>query len=145
MAFPGTSLRGGTTALSSLVAIPAKVITLDKLNTKVRDDSGATRLYAFITLLQCSTPFSSLPLLTEGFYAMERTTTSVVIEAIGLVNKCICSAQSGNLRNLEIALRILRIPRLRTVVTRSRDCTIHLRNLEIAQVYCAIFYPDAHV
>ena len=52
---------------------------------KVRDDSGASRLCAFITLLQCSTPFSSLPLPTKGFYAMERTTTSVVIEAIGLV------------------------------------------------------------
>ena len=56
---------------------------------KLRDDSGALRLCAFITLLQCSTPFSSLPLPTEGFYAVERTTTLVVIEAIGLINKCI--------------------------------------------------------
>ena len=48
--------------------------------------------------------------------------------------KCICSAQSGNLRNLEIALRILGIPRLRTIVARSRDCAIHLRDLEIAQL-----------
>ena len=40
-----------------------------------------------------------------------------------------CSAQSGNLRNLEIALRILRIPRLRR---QSRDCVTLVRNLEIA-------------
>ena len=44
----------------------------------------------------------------------------------------ICSAQSGNLHNLEIALRILGIPRLRTIVARSRDCA-------------TISYPDAHV
>ena len=49
------------------------------------NDSGASRLCAFVTLLQCSTPFSSLPLPTEGFYAMERTTTLVVIEAIDLL------------------------------------------------------------
>ena len=41
----------------------------------------------------------------------------------------ICSAQSENLRNLEIALRILRIPRLRTIVARSRDCATIVRNL----------------
>ena len=38
---------------------------------------------------------------------------------------CICSVKSGNLRNLEIALRILRIRKLRT-------------NLEIARQQCAI-------
>ena len=47
---------------------------------------------------------------------------------------CICSAQSDNLRNLEIALRILRTPRLRTIVARSQDCALHLCNLEIAQL-----------
>ena len=41
------------------------------------------------------------------------------------VLQCLCSAQSENLRNLEIALRILRIPRLRS-------------NLEIAHYTCAI-------
>ena len=45
-----------------------------------------------------------------------------------------CSAQSENLCILEIALRILGIPRLRTILARSRDCTIHLRDLEIAQL-----------
>ena len=34
--------------------------------------------------------------------------------------KCICFAQSENLRNLEIALRIVRIPRFRTIVAQSR-------------------------
>jgi len=62
---------------------------------------------------------------------------------------CICSAQSGNLRNLEIALRILRIRKLRTNLeiaqwvyaisrlrstsAQSRDRTAPVRNLEIAQ------------
>ena len=57
----------------------------------------------------------------------------------------ICSAQSENLRNLEIALRILRIPRLRSnleiaqaiwrlrnTCAQSGDCVIRVRNLEIA-------------
>ena len=47
----------------------------------------------------------------------------------------ICSAQCENLRNLEIVLRILRIPRLRsnlTIVARSRDCAAILRNLNTA-------------
>ena len=56
---------------------------------QLRNDSGALRLCAFIILLQCSTLFSSLPLPSEGFYAVERTTTLVLIEAIGLSNKCI--------------------------------------------------------
>ena len=43
----------------------------------------------------------------------------------GIPATCVCSAQSGNLRNLEIALRILRIRKLRT-------------NLEIAQWVYAI-------
>ena len=55
---------------------------------------------------------------------------------------CICSAQSENLRNLEIALRILRIPRLHSnlkieraiwrlcsTCARSQDCVICMRNL----------------
>ena len=33
-----------------------------------------------------------------------------------VVTQCLCSAQSGNLHNLKIALRILRILRLRTIV-----------------------------
>ena len=41
--------------------------------------------------------------------------------------QCVCSAQSEN-------LRILGIPRLRTIVARCRDCAIHLRDLEIAQL-----------
>jgi len=61
----------------------------------------------------------------------------------------ICSAQYGNLRNLEIALRILRIPklranleiahwvyaisRLRGTIAQSRDRTAPVRNLKIAQ------------
>ena len=44
----------------------------------------------------------------------------------------ICSAQSENLCNLKIVLRILRIPRLGTIVAQSRDCAIHLRYLKIA-------------
>ena len=57
----------------------------------------------------------------------------------------ICSAQSENLRNLEIALRILRIPRLRSnleiaqaiwrlrnTCAQSGDCVIRVRNQEIA-------------
>ena len=44
----------------------------------------------------------------------------------------ICSAQSGNLRNLEIALHILRIPRLRR---QSRDCVTRVRDLEIAHTW----------
>ena len=47
----------------------------------------------------------------------------------------ICSAQSENLHNLEIALRILGIPRLRTIVARSRDRAAIARNL----------LPDTHV
>ena len=63
---------------------------------------------------------------------------------------CICSVQSGNLRNLEVVFRILRIlrlrsnleiahyscaiSRLRTTVARSRDCATIVRNLQIAQV-----------
>jgi len=66
----------------------------------------------------------------------------------------ICSAQSGNLRNLEIALRILRIRKLRTNLeiaqwvyaisrlrgssAQSRDCAAPVRNLEIARHRCAI-------
>ena len=60
----------------------------------------------------------------------------------------ICSAQSENLRNLEIALRILRIPRLRSnlkieqaisrLSRQSRDCAARVRNLEIVQHVCAI-------
>ena len=44
-------------------------------------------------------------------------------------SRCICSVQSGNLCNLEIALRIFGIPRLRR---QSRDCITHVRNLETA-------------
>ena len=43
----------------------------------------------------------------------------------------VCSAQSGNLRNLKIALRILGIPRL---CRQSRDCVTRVRNLEIETV-----------
>jgi len=58
----------------------------------------------------------------------------------------ICSSQSRNLRNLEITLRILRIPKLRTnleivqpiwrlcnMIEQSRDCAIHLCNLKTVQ------------
>ena len=48
----------------------------------------------------------------------------------------ICSAQSENLRNLKIALRILRILRL---CSQSRDCATHVRNLKIAWFTCAIY------
>jgi len=44
-----------------------------------------------------------------------------------------CSVQFRNLRNLEIAQRILRIRKLRTMVVQSRDCTVSVRNLEIVQ------------
>ena len=47
----------------------------------------------------------------------------------GLAQLCICSVQSENLYNLEIALRSLRIPRLRTIVVQSWDCTTIVRNL----------------
>ena len=65
----------------------------------------------------------------------------------GSYMECVCSAQSENLRNLEIALHILRILSLRrqsrdcvTLVhnlktdtrVQSRDCVTHVRNLEIA-------------
>ena len=46
----------------------------------------------------------------------------------------ICSAHSENLRNLEIALCILRIPRLRSTVAQSRDRASVLCNHEIAQL-----------
>jgi len=62
----------------------------------------------------------------------------------------ICSAQFRNLRNLEIALRILRIRKLRTnleiahsilrlrsTFAQSRDCAVRLRNLEIARAQFA--------
>ena len=64
---------------------------------------------------------------------------------------CICSAQSENLRNLEIALRILRIPRLRSnleiaqaiwrlrnTCAQSGDCVTRVRNLRTLPVviYC---------
>ena len=49
----------------------------------------------------------------------------------------ICSAQPGNLRNLEIALHILGIPRLRNTCVQSQDCVTHVHNLEIAQTTCA--------
>ena len=57
---------------------------------------------------------------------LSRNTSTVVILLLGHI-VCICSTQSENLCNLEIALRILKIPRLCTIVARSRDCTIHLR------------------
>ena len=54
-----------------------------------------------------------------------------------LLHARICSAQFRNLRNLEIALRILGIPKMRAnleiVAAQSRDCTAILHNLEIAQ------------
>jgi len=50
----------------------------------------------------------------------------------------ICFAQSRNLRNLEITLRILRIPRLRTGFTQSRDCAAPVCNPEIARHQCTI-------
>ena len=50
----------------------------------------------------------------------------------------ICSAQSENLHNLEIALRILRIPRLRCAFSESRDCALQLHDLKIAHYSCAI-------
>ena len=46
--------------------------------------------------------------------------------------KYTCSARSWNLRNLEIALRILGILRLRTPTTQFQDCVTHLSNLKIA-------------
>ena len=54
----------------------------------------------------------------------------------GLGLEYICSAQSGNLRNLEIALRILGIPRLRNTFAQSRDCVNHV---------CAILRSHAPV
>jgi len=66
-----------------------------------------------------------------------------------MYDKCMCSAQSGNLRNLEIALHILRIPklranleighwvyaisRLRSTSAQSRDCVAPVCNLKIEQ------------
>ena len=60
----------------------------------------------------------------------------------------ICSAQSENLRNLEIALRILRIPRLRSnleiaqaiwrlrnTCAQSGDCVTRVRNLRTLPVH----------
>ena len=62
----------------------------------------------------------------------------------------ICSAQSDNLRNLEIALCILRIPRLRSNLeiaqpisrlrSQSQDCITHTRNLKIAWFACTTNY-----
>ena len=52
-----------------------------------------------------------------------------IVVCIHMRNTYICSTQSENLRNLEIALRILRILKLRTTVTRSRDCAPIARNL----------------
>ena len=62
----------------------------------------------------------------------------------------ICSAQFRNLRNLKIALRILRIQKLRTnleiahsilrlrsTFAQSRDCAVRLCNLEIARAQFA--------
>ena len=81
----------------------------------------------------CAPLVADLFLFSYEFEFMKSLIRTDLSVAAKFSNTCryICSAQSGNLRNLEIALRILRIPRLRTVVTRSRDC--------------AIFYPDAHV
>ena len=52
------------------------------------------------------------------------------------------SEQSGNLRNLEIALHILRIPRL---CRQSRDCVTRVRNLKIAHTCYAISRSHAPV
>ena len=43
-----------------------------------------------------------------------------------LIDNIICSAQSENLRNLVIALRILRIPRLRSTCAQSGECVNHV-------------------
>ena len=54
----------------------------------------------------------------------------------------ICSVQSENLCNFEIALCILRIPRLRNfMVVQSWDCTIHLSDLELQQHSVWSFTP----
>ena len=55
----------------------------------------------------------------------------VALKVINYVSSCVCSAQSKNLRNLEIALHILRILRLRS-------------NREIAHHSCAILRLRMH-
>ena len=55
-------------------------------------------------------------------------TKSILVQWSASIYIYICSAQSRNLRNLEIALHILGIPRL---CRQSRDCITHVHNLEI--------------
>ena len=56
---------------------------------QLSDNSRIQKLCAFITLFQCSTPFSSLPLPTYCLYAVKYTATLVVVEATQLLDKCI--------------------------------------------------------
>ena len=70
--------------------------------------------------------------LGSRIFILRRSKVTEVSEhclGIRLTWGCICSVQSENSRNLEIALRILRIPRLRTTVARSRDCATIAHNL----------------
>jgi len=121
---------------------------------------------------QNSKLYNSIPFTFESFYdqqtlsgmkdhcegtELESHQTAIIIFLLpldGLVQSYICSAQSGNLRNLEIALRILRIRKLRTNLeiaqwvyaisrlrstsAQSRDCAAPVRNLVIAQHRYAI-------
>ena len=70
--------------------------------------------------------------LGSRIFILRRNKVTKVSEhclGIRLTWGCICSMQSENLCNLEIVLRILRIPRLRTTVARSYDCATIAHNL----------------
>ena len=70
-----------------------------------------------------------------------------------ITTACICSAQSGNLRNLQIALRKLKIHRLRAnlqIGTQSADCAILIAQSvdcaidSIVQVILSYLYPSCY-
>ena len=66
------------------------------------------------------------------YYCVSTMTVSFIVImdlVFSLRAVCICFAQSENLHNLENALCILRIPRLRNTCVQSGDCITCVRNL----------------
>ena len=74
----------------------------------------------------------------NGYLILQHWNSSRIHTLLLRVQWYTCSTQSENLCNFEIALHTLRILRLHTILARSQDCAIHLRDLEIMQYTCVI-------
>ena len=78
-------------------------------------------LKTFVPIYSVSVKSSFLNLLTHYYQVFARLT---------LISGTLCVLLVYVPRNLEIALRILRIPRLRNTLARSWDCATIVRNLQ---------------